>query len=123
MNRDNVIEFRCVKEECKEILSFPMLTVDKDTSVTCPGCGREYGFEKELIRKFTKFATLVNAVKDAEEILGQINVGLDIQGHSIKVPYRLLLTRLNTFLTLDIGGRGVNFRLRVEPLQTKDDSA
>ncbi|MDD5557273.1 MAG: hypothetical protein PHN82_08495 [bacterium] len=117
MGRDSTIEFRCVNEECKEVLSFPVLEVNEDTAVTCAGCGRRYVFNEELRAKFLKFARLVEAVRQAEEILGMTKVGLDIQGHSIQVPYRILLTRMNTFLALDIGGRKFNFRLRVEPLK------
>jgi hypothetical protein len=115
--KDSTIEFRCVNDQCKEVLSFPLLEVDDATRVRCAGCGREYAFNEELRGKFKKFAKLVRAVRDAEEILGQTNVGLDIQGHSVQVPYRILLTRMNTFLTLDIGGTKFNFRLRIEPLK------
>lgn len=117
VTKDSMIEFRCVNDECKEILSFSILKVDDSTRVKCPGCGREYAFNEELRGKFKKFAGLVEAVREAEDILGQTNVGLDIQGHSVRVPYRILLTRMNTFLTLDIGGTKFNFRLRVEPLK------
>lgn len=116
MKQDSTIEFRCVNEQCKEILSFSILAVDERTAVRCVGCGKEYVFNGELRDKFQKFAKLVEAVRDAEDILGQTNVGLDIMGHSVQVPYRILLTRMNTFLTLDIGGTKFNFRLRVEPL-------
>lgn len=114
--QDSTIEFRCVNDKCKEILSFSILAVDDGALVRCAGCGKEYTFNDALRDKFQKFARLVAAVRDAEDILGQTNVGLDIMGHSVQVPYRILLTRMNTFLTLDIGGTKFNFRLRVEPL-------
>ena len=116
MKSDSTIEFMCVKDDCKEILSFSILEVDEQTRVRCSGCGREYAFNGELLRKFRKFSKLIEAVRDAEEILGRTNVGLDIQGHSVRIPYRILLTRLNTFLTLEISGKKCNFRLRIEPL-------
>jgi len=115
--KDGPIEFRCVDGQCTQLLSVSLVEVDDATRVRCSGCGREYVFDEELRVKFRKFAKLVQAVRDAEEILGQTNVGLDIQGHSVQVPYRILLTRMNTFLTLDIGGTKFNFRLRVEPLR------
>ncbi len=119
MSRDGIIEFKCVNGRCKEVLSFSIVDISDGARIICPSCRKEYGFGKELLGKFKKFARLVEAVRDAEEILGQTNVGLDIQGHSVRVPYRLLLTRLNTFLALDIGGTKINFRLRVEPLDNK----
>ncbi len=116
---DSTIEFRCVNKQCSEILSFPLLEVELETRVRCPACAREYVFDGALREKFGKFARLVEAVRGAEDILGETNVGLDIQGHSVQVPYRILLTRMNTFLTLDIGGARFNFRLRVEPLDDR----
>lgn len=110
------LEYRCVNEECKEILSFLLLEMNGGAIVKCPSCGREYRFREDLIEKLGKFANLINAVNAAADILGNTNVAIDLPGHSIRVPYRLLLTRLNTFLTLDIGGEEFNFRLRVEPL-------
>jgi hypothetical protein len=112
-----------VNNNCSEILAFSILDADKETEVCCRTCGKRYVFNSELLRKFKKFARLVSAVQDAEEILGKTNVGLDIQGHSVQVPYRILLTRLNTFLTLDIGGEKFNFRLRVEPLREEEHSS
>jgi hypothetical protein len=119
VKKDSTIEFRCVNEQCREVPSFPLLSVEHETRVRCPGCGREYVFDGSLREKFGKFARLVDAVRGAEDILGETNVGLDIQGHSVQVPYRILLTRMNTFLTLDIGGTKFNFRLRVEPLDDR----
>jgi len=117
--RESTIEFRCVNDQCKQVLSFTMLDADEQPLLRCAGCGREYVFNEGLRAKFKKFARLVDAVRDAEEILGDTNVGLDIQGHSVQVPYRLLLTRMNTLLTLDIGGAKFNFRVRVEPLEDR----
>lgn len=117
MNNDSIVEFRCVNGECGEPLSFSIEEADNATAILCPSCGNEYRFNEKLCDKFRKFANLINAVRDAEDILGGMNVGLDFHGHSIQVPYRLLLTRLNTFLTLTMGDRTFNFRLRVEPLR------
>ncbi|MCX6357300.1 MAG: hypothetical protein NT045_05405, partial [Candidatus Aureabacteria bacterium] len=92
MVNDSVIEFRCVDERCKGVISFPMLGAGGATQVRCPGCGREYAFQEALRDKFERFARLVEAVRGAEDILGDTHVGLDIQGHSVQVPYRILLT-------------------------------
>lgn len=108
-----------MNDQCKQVLSFPVLAVDEHRQLRCAGCGREYLFNKELRAKFGKFARLVEAVRDAEDILGETNVGLDVQGHSVQVPYRILLTRMNTLLTLDIGGSTFHFRMRIEPLEDR----
>lgn len=115
--KDSTIEFRCVNDQCKQLLSFPVLALDRDPHLQCAGCGKQYVFDDILRTKFKKLARLVEAIREAEDILGDTRVGLDIQGHSVQVPYRLLLTRMNTLLTLEIGGHKYNFRVRIEPLE------
>ena len=118
MPEGNEIEFPCVNDECDQILSFSAVDPVCDKRIVCPSCGKKYEFDGALMAKLAKFDNLVRAIREAEDILGEINIGIDVEGHSVQVPYRLLLTRMNTLLTLDIGGREVKFRFRVEPLKS-----
>ena len=63
---------------------------------------------------------LLIAVKDAEDILGDVNVGVNTIAGSAKIPYRLLLTRMNTVITLEVGGFKIDFNFRVEPAKSGD---
>jgi hypothetical protein len=114
----NHIEFPCVGTGCGRILSFSVVDPVSARDIACPSCGKKYEFDAVLMEKLEKFDRLVRAVRGAEEILGDIHVGIDVEGHSVQVPYRLLLTRMNTYLSLKIGDRGVKFRFRVEPLKS-----
>lgn len=112
----NNIEFKCISGTCDEFLCLSLRDIENNPTVTCTGCGKSYTFNEEFINKMKKFEKLVLAVREAEDILGSTNVAISIKGHQIKVPYRLLLTRLNTLITLNIGNKEISFRFRIEPL-------
>ena len=58
---------------------------------------------------------LVSAIRQAEDILGDSNVSVNVAGGEVRIPYALLLTRLNTLITLNYGDRKVDFHLWIEP--------
>ena len=115
-----VIEFKCIHGECDGVVRFTILDVGHKIAVLCPVCSNEYTFNKELTQKIKKFFDLIMAVRAAEDILGSTSVAIDVGENSVQVPYRLLLTRLNTLLTLKIGNSEIIFKFRVEPLREKD---
>ncbi|MCK9555708.1 hypothetical protein M0R36_07825 [bacterium] len=114
------IEFKCVSKDCEGSIAFLVPQIKKNSVLKCDKCGNEYKFDRDLISKLEMFDHLVRAVSDAKSILGDTNVAIDFEGHNLKVPYRLLLTRLSTSLKLDIGGQTVDFSFRVEPLKDED---
>jgi len=114
------VEFKCVKDKCKGRITFLVNGMKKHPVLKCGKCGNEYKFDKELISKLEMFDNLVKAVSDAKPILGDTNVALNFAGHSIKVPYRLLLTRLSTVLSLQMAGKTIDLSFRVEPLKEED---
>jgi len=114
------IEFKCVSKDCEGTIVFLVSQIKKNSVLKCDKCGNEYKFDRDLISKLEMFDHLVRAVSDAKSILGDTNVAIDFEGHNLKVPYRLLLTRLSTSLKLDIGGQTVDFSFRVEPLKDED---
>jgi hypothetical protein len=113
----HLIEFKCIVKDCNELLSFSVLEIEKTFKVKCTSCNKEYTFNEEFIDKIKKFENLILSVRKAKDILGNTNVAIDIEEHSIKIPYRMLLTRLNTLITLKIGKQTIDFRFRVEPLK------
>jgi len=108
------IEFQCVG--CGNPVAFSILQVDAAGRLACATCGKGYGFTSELLDKVRLFERLLAAVYDARDLLGSANVGIAFRDEEVKVPYRLLLTRLNSLLTLNIGEKETVFRFRVEPL-------
>ena len=67
--------------------------------------------------KLERLRELIVAVMNAEDILGDINVAVTTGAGDVKIPYRLLLTRMNSIITLNVGDRKVDFHFRIEPLK------
>lgn len=116
MKNADTLEFICLGQDCRKPIPVSVLKIEKHQTVTCPNCGKQYSFDPNFIEKIKKFERLILAVRDAEDILGDTNVGINVDGHQIKLPYRLLLTRMNTLMTLNVGGKEFAFKFRVEPL-------
>jgi hypothetical protein len=117
ISNGNKIEIRCIKEDCGSDIGISLLEMEKKHRVQCGTCKNEYSFNKHLLDQIRKFERLVSAILDAKDILGQTAVALDIQGHSVKIPYKLLLTRLNSELKLKINDEEIKVKFRVEPLE------
>lgn len=111
------IEFKCIKKNCTAVIPVSVLDIEKNHRIKCTNCKNEYYFNEKLVDQIKKFERLVMAVQDAKEILGQTAVAVDVPGHSVRIPYKLLLTRLNTLLTLRINEEEIKLNFRVDPLE------
>jgi len=110
------VDFECLEESCKGIVKFNLVDVAKKSfNVSCPACRKLYAFDNDLREKLNKLLKLIMSVREAESILGDCNVSVNVPGGEVKIPYALLLTRLNTMITLNVGGKKVDFHLWVEP--------
>ncbi len=110
------LDFRCFEENCAGVISFSLSGASGSSfQAVCPQCHRAYLFDAALREKFRKMLNLILAVREAEDILGDSCVSVSVAGGEVRIPYSLLLTRLNTMITLEHGGRKTDFHLRVEP--------
>ena len=110
------VDFHCLDDDCKSVIQFNLAEViQKDFQAVCPKCHKTYCFDEVLQDKLTRMLELVAAIRNAEDILGDSNVAVNVAGGSVKVPYALLLTRLNTLVTLEMGGKKVDFHLWIAP--------
>ena len=120
MNEKNmkaIIDFGCIEENCHSIIQFNLLELkEAKGNITCKDCHRIYQFDKPFLMKLEKLRHLVLAVQNAEDILGDCHVSVKTTTDEVKIPYRLLLTRLNTLISLNCNGKKVDFNFRVEPL-------
>ena len=109
-----VLDFVC--PDCGGVVKFNLMELEQaDFQAMCPKCHRPYQFDDELKEKFRKLQHLIYAVREAEPILGDCNVAVAVPAGEVKVPYALLLTRMNTMITLNLGDRKVDFHLWIEP--------
>ncbi len=114
------MDFICVEPECGGEVKFNLAEIsDKDFQIVCPKCHRAYSFDETLRAKLEKMVSLMTAIRDSQEILGDSAVSVNVAGGEVRIPYALLLTRLNTVITLDFGGKKVDFRFRAEPMAEK----
>ena len=58
---------------------------------------------------------LVSVIRESEDLLGDAVISVNVAGGSVQIPYAMMLTRLNTVITLDLGDSKTDFHLRVEP--------
>ncbi len=112
-----IVDFDCTENDCGSTIQFNLLELNGDTgNIACPECHRIYEFEAKFLAKLEKLRVLILAVQDAEEILDDCDVAVITPAGEVKLPYRLLLTRLNTLISLDCNGKKLMFNFRVEPL-------
>ncbi len=112
-----VVDFVCFDHECDSVIVFNVMELENSKGrVICPECRREYHFDRSFIDKLRRLRKLIFAVREAEDMLGDINVAVTTPMGEVKVPYQLLLTRLNTIISLDVDNRKIDFNFRIEPL-------
>lgn len=115
MQKGHRLQILC--QGCKTPLSFSVFELEKGAHlIKCPTCQKAYLFDDEsLIRQIKKFDNLCRAIRDAEEILSNTTVGVDVGERQVKVPYKILLSRLSSSLDLMIGGEPLSITFRIEP--------
>jgi hypothetical protein len=110
------IDFRCLTQDCTGVVEFNLREIaDKDFQAVCPVCHRAYALDGTLQDKLERMMKLIEALRNSEDILGDSVVSVNVAGGEVRVPYALLLTRLNTLITLNLGGKPTDFHLWVEP--------
>ena len=110
------IDFHCFSPEGDGVVKVNLADIaGRAFQAVCPKCHRSYALDSGLKDKLGRMLELIIAIRKAEDILGDSNVSVNVAGGEVKIPYALLLTRLNTLITLEVGGRKVDFHLWVEP--------
>ncbi len=110
------LDFKCLSDGCDGVVKFDLNQVaDPDFQAVCPICHRAYALDDTLRDKLIRMMKLISSIRDCEDILGDSAVAVKVAGGEVKVPYALLLTRLNTMISLEFGGKKTDFHLWVEP--------
>lgn len=114
MQKGHFLQFSC--QCCQNPVQFSVFELEKRGQMKCLECGLTYDFSEEvLMRQLRKFENLCRQIQLSEEILSNTSVGIYIGDREIKIPYKLLLTRLNSTLDLMIGDRPLTISFRIEP--------
>lgn len=116
MLNKQMLQLNC--HECEHVIDFSIFDLDKNSEILCHSCGKKYILNDEnLKRHLKKFEALCRQIIDSEEILSYTAVGIDVGDTHVKIPYKLLLTRLTSSLDLTVGGKPLSFAFRIEPLK------
>jgi Zn ribbon nucleic-acid-binding protein len=114
MQRGHFLQFCC--QACQNHIQFSVFELEKSENITCLECGLVYDFKDEVLRRqLRKFESLCRQIQLSEEILSHTSVGIYMGDREVKIPYKLLLTRLNSTLDLMIGDRPLAITFRIEP--------
>jgi hypothetical protein len=116
LGKKAVIEFECAEPDCGELVRFTLADVsDKEFQAVCRKCHRPYAFDEALSSNLCRMLKLISVIRDSEDLLGDAMISVNVAPGSVKIPYAMMLTRLNTVITLDLGDCKRDFHLRVEP--------
>ena len=87
----------------------------KKKELTCHKCYKNYFFDNKLINQLKKMNCLIIAIKDAEEILdnAKLSVTSFKNYEEVRIPYRLLLARMNCHLQLKLENETINFKFNL----------
>ena len=114
------LDFRCLADDCEGVVKFNLADIaETEFQVVCPVCHRAYELDETLRGKLERMLDLIVAIRNSEDILGDSVVSVNVAGGSVRVPYALLLTRLNTLISLEVAGKKTDFHLWVEPSSPK----
>lgn len=117
MQKGHLLQFKC--QSCTQPVHFSIFEIEQQGApIKCEHCHKKYAFYDEtLIRQLKKFEALCRQLIESEEILSNTSVGIDVGEHHVKIPYKILLTRLNSSLDLVIGDQPLSISFRIEPLK------
>lgn len=114
MQKGYFLQFCC--QSCQTAIQFSIFNLEKNERVKCSECGLLYDFNDEVLqRQLRKFENLCRQIQLSEEILSNTSVGIYFGDRELKIPYKLLLTRLNSTLDLMVGDRPLTITFRIEP--------
>lgn len=114
MTQQGAFQLDCL--HCKKPIVFSAFELDAENSiVACPQCSKKYGFDTNIKKQLKTFSDLCHQIQKSENILGNANVAVNVGSQEVKIPFKILLTRLKSTLDLQIGGEKVTICFRIQP--------
>jgi transcription elongation factor Elf1 len=115
MQKGHILQFCC--QHCQKPIQFSVFDLENNRAhIRCSACGVIYDFSDETLqRQVKKFEDLCRQIQLSEEIFSNTSVGIYLGDKEIKIPYKILLTRLNSTLDLMLGDRPLTITFRIEP--------
>lgn len=103
--------------ECNHSIEIPVRALSKlPLIVTCNHCEKQYGFhDSTLITQMKQFISLCKEIKASEDILSKTSIAVHTGAQEVKIPFKLLLTRLRSTFDLQVGDKKITLSYRTEP--------
>ncbi|MDB6082001.1 MAG: hypothetical protein JWO53_1273 [Chlamydiia bacterium] len=113
MTQKGLFELDC--RSCKNPILFTL--EDLSRTVACKKCHKAYGFgDEKLKRQLKQFEGLCRQIQESKEILGNAAVAVTVGKEEVKIPFKLLLSRLQSTLDLQTSeGEKLVINFRIEP--------
>lgn len=112
--KKGTFELHCI--HCHLPITFSLFDLEGGAVVRCGECGKKYSLADETLqRQLQKFANLCRSIQESEEILGTSAIALAVGNQEVKIPFKILLTRLKSTLDLSVGNEKCIVSFRVEP--------
>ena len=115
MQKGHILHFPC--QSCQHPVEFSIFEIEKlENKLKCSKCETTYDFNDErLMHQLHLFENLCRQIQLSEEILSDTSVGVFIGDREVKIPFKILLSRLNSSLRLKVGDQAFNISFRLEP--------
>jgi hypothetical protein len=110
------IQLRCT--HCDSLITIPYkMTAKLPWTTRCASCGKQFGIDcPTLASQIKQFVSLCQQLKASEEILADAAIAVTVGNSEVKIPYKLLLTRLRSTFDFEVDGRKITVSSRTEPL-------
>lgn len=121
-HKNFILQFPC--QNCHNKIDFSLVELanNKD-KLKCAHCALVYDFKSEdLKRQLKKFVDLCYQIYESQEILSQASIGVSVGEKEVKIPFKILLSRLNSMLDLMIGDKPLTITFRVEPTKPRQNN-
>lgn len=116
-NEGAAVGFECPESACGAMVRIDITDIESgECTGQCPECSSIYSLDEEMTDKLIRLKRLVLAIRDAEKILGDCQVGVAVPAGEVKIPYALLISRLNTVISLNLNGAKRDFQFWIEPV-------
>lgn len=103
--------------ECNHAIEIPISSLSTlPLILQCGRCQKKYGFhDSTIVQQMKQFISLCKEIKASEDILSHASIAVRMGTQEVKIPFKLLLTRLRSTFNLMVGNEKMTLSYRTEP--------
>jgi hypothetical protein len=113
MSTSHRLQLKCFS--CHTEIPLPLSELASKKELTCASCKKNYHFDhQQLLDQLGRFQALCEQLQKSQDILSQSSISVTAGTQEVKIPLRLLLTRFNSVLEMQIDGKPMEVQFRVD---------